>query len=355
MSEILQKTCLTNLSHAGGCGCKLDPASLQELLIHLPGKSQENVVVGFETADDCAVYEYSDKDYLLFTTDFFTPLVDDPFTYGSLAAANALSDVFAKGGKPLIANVILGFPQDKMSKETVREIMKGGQKVLDEAGCLIVGGHTIINPQPIYGFSIIGRVEKENLKRNSTAQEGDLLLLTKPIGSGVLSNAMKLGLLEESAYDKLVSYLIEVNSCGRKLGKIPSVHAMTDLTGFGLVGHGLEMAEGAGLSLEISAEKVALFDGVKDLSLAVFSPQSGSVKNYNHYQHRVTFEGTWSNEDKYIFCDPQSNGGLLIAVSHEGLEQVQAILKTCIGREAMVIGSFHEKKKSSAQVIVHNS
>lgn len=334
------KPCLTSLSQAGGCGCKLDPEKLHEILDKFKGiKEKKGVVVGFDTADDCAVYEYTKDDYLLYTTDFFTPLIDDPYTYGKLAAANALSDIFAMGGTPLIANVILGFPPEKVSSESVKEIMRGGQETMEAHGCFIVGGHTIVNPQPFYGFSIVGRVEKDHLKTNSGAKEGDILLLTKPIGSGVLANALKLGLLDTATYNAFIPYLLEVNASGRKLGAIKGVHALTDVTGFGLMGHLLEMAEGANLCFDIDTHAVEMLPGVLDLHEAVFSPQSGALKNYNNYKDRVTFMGDWQECEKHLFSDPQSNGGLLISVAKDSLEMTQRAL----GQKAMVIGSVGAK------------
>lgn len=345
MQELSSSICLTNYSVAGGCGCKLDPGALQEILSQFKGsEGSKELVVGFDTSDDCAVYEYSDDDYLLFTTDFFTPLVDDPFTYGSIAAANALSDVFAMGGKPLIANVILGFPPDRISPSVIKEIMSGGQKKMDEVSCLIAGGHTIINPQPIYGFSIIGRVAKENLKTNNGAQAGDIILLTKPIGSGILSNALKLGLLNTEYYNKLIPWLVEVNSVGYDLGKISSVTALTDVTGFGLVGHLLEMAEGSGLSAELDTSAIQFLDGTEELCDAVLSPQSGAIKNFKNYHERVDFHSKCTTTSKHVLCDPQSNGGMLIAVSPKGLETVQELLKNKLGRKGAIIGSFQRKQ-----------
>lgn len=342
----MSQVCLTNLSVAGGCGCKLDPSSLQAILTHLKGnKKDERLVLGFDTADDCAVYEYSQDNLMLYTTDFFTPLVDDPYVYGALAAANALSDVFAMGGKPLIANVILGFPPDQVSPSTIKEIMRGGQEEMDTAGCTIVGGHTIVNPQPIYGFSIVGQVDRNNLKTNAGAKEGDLLLLTKPIGSGILSSALKLGLLSHYCYQQMLPYLLELNACGYQLGAIKQVHAMTDLTGFGLVGHALEMANGAGLSIEIDSSKVELFEGTADLCGAVVSPQSGAAKNLKSYKDAIEFIGNWSTDQMHLMCDPQSNGGLLIAVSPDVLEQVQQVLNAYNGRKGKVIGAFKKKVK----------
>lgn len=344
---------LTNLSSAGGCGCKLDPASLEKILCSFKDNNNKELIIGLDTADDCAVYEYSKEDYLLYTTDFFTPLVDDPYTYGALAAANAVSDIFAMGGEPLIANAILGFPPDKVSISSVQEIMRGGQETLHRFSCTIVGGHTIINPQPIYGFSIIGRVEKKNLKPNSGAKAGDLLLLTKPIGSGILSNALKLGLLNDECYQALIPYLLEVNSCGALLGKNSFVHAMTDVTGFGLVGHALEMAEGAKLSLDMAFESINLFMGTQELCGAVISPNSGAVKNFKTYNKKTTFKGDWKEDEKYIFCDPQSNGGLLIAVAPEALDEVQCILLNSIGRRGALIGSFKQKVEPDQLLTIH--
>lgn len=340
-----EMTCLTNLSIAGGCGCKLDPSKLKEILGQLSsGTSHEGLVVGFDTADDCAVYEYAENDYLLFTTDFFTPLIDDPFLYGSLSAANALSDIFAMGGRPLIANAILGFPPEQVAPAVVKEIVSGAESRMNETGCLIVGGHTIVNPQPIYGFSIIGKVNKENLKRNNSAKEGDLIVLTKPIGSGILSNALKLGLLSDPYYQNLIPWLLEINSVGYDLGKLEAVTAMTDVTGFGLVGHLLEMAEGARLCAEVNLPAIPYFEGTEELCSCVLSPHSGAINNYHSYRSKVAFDDHCSLDQKHILCDPQSNGGLLIAVSPHGLSQVQALLEKKLSRQGLVIGCFQKKQ-----------
>lgn len=354
MNNSLRAPCLTNLSIAGGCGCKLDPSKLKEILSQIKsGKPQGGLVVGFDTADDCAVYEYAENNYLLFTTDFFTPLIDDPFMYGSLAAANALSDVFAMGGKPLIANAILGFPPEHITPTVVKEIVRGAESRMDETGCLIVGGHTIINPQPIYGFSIIGKVEKENLKTNKGAKEEDLIVMTKPIGSGILSNALKLGLLSDQYYQNLIPWLLEMNSVGYELGYVREVTAMTDITGFGLVGHLLEMAEGANLFAEVDISAITFFEGSEELCSCVLSPHSGAIKNYNSYHSKVTFDATCSLDKKHMLCDPQSNGGLLIAVSPEGLNQVQALLEKKLGRKGLVIGNFQKKQRDHYSLRVY--
>jgi selenide, water dikinase len=342
---------LTNLSIAGGCGCKLDPEALEEILCSLNKSDNKELVVGFDTADDCAVYEYTKDDYLLYTTDFFTPLVDDPYIYGTLAAANAVSDIYAMGGRPLIANAIFGFSPDNVLSSTAQKIMQGGQDTLKGLGCSIVGGHTIVNPQPIFGFSIIGRVAKENLKTNHGAKPGDLLLLTKPIGSGILSNALKLGLLSDEYYRNLISYLLEVNSCGALLGENMFVNALTDVTGFGLAGHALEMCEGGKLSLELDVNKVPIFSGARDLCGAVTAPHSGAVKNYKNFERKMLFKGDWRQDEKYLYCDPQSNGGLLIAIDPEALERVQDILTAAHGRKGDVIGVFKQRENYNHDLI----
>ena len=346
---------LTNLSQAGGCGCKIDQGMLDGILSECKiGKPSPKLVVGFENSDDCAVYQYVDEEYLLFTTDFFTPLVDDPYTFGCIAAANALSDVYSMGGKPLIANAILGVPSDDLSQETIKEIVKGGTKTIQDAGCILAGGHTIANPQPFYGFSILGSVEKAKLKTNSGAKDGDLLLLTKPLGFGICANAIKLGLLDEDLYKRILPFLTEVNTLGYGLGELSAVNALTDLTGFGLIGHSLEMAKGADLSIELDNSSIPVFEGVHDLSQAVLSPKSGAMKNFANYEKEVSFADSIDRYQKYLLCDPQSNGGLLISVAPEDLEKVRPFIESSLNREVSVIGTFHEKRPGQKYLVINN-
>ncbi len=328
---------LTNLSVAGGCGCKQQEDALSTILKVTKQKTSDlSVVVGFETSDDCAVYDMGTDEYLLFTTDFFTPIVDDPYTYGVVAAANAVSDIYAMGGQPFIANTILGYPKDHVSSEDIKKIIKGGTETLDRSKCLIVGGHTIENPQPFYGFTILGKVKKDHLKRNNEVQDGDLLILTKPLGIGIYSNAMKLGLLNDYLYQAMLPVITKVNTEGTALASIKSVHAMTDLTGFGLIGHVLEMCQLNNLKVEITIDSVPLLPEVEKLASAVISPTSGIMKNFYNYKRKVKAHKRLDLYASLPFYDPQSNGGLLIAASEA---EIETVLKLA-GSWAKVIGRF---------------
>jgi selenide,water dikinase len=335
---------LVNLALGAGCGCKIDAAELDMLLVELSGRtSSPDLLVGIETADDCAVWRLSPDRYLLLTTDFFTPPVDDPYDYGRMAAANALSDVFAMGGRPLAATTILGYPPDVVDAETVRAILRGGLDAMAEVGCIVAGGHTIKNHQPIFGFSVIGEVAPAHLKTNSGARPGDLLVMTRPLGIGVFSNALQQGLLEPADYDRIRPFLLAINRIGAAVGPLPEVSAMTDVTGFGLIGHALEMAEGAGLALDLDCAGLPLLDGTRDLAQIVFSPGSGAWRNLANAEGKVAFPETLDRDMRLILADPQSNGGLLIAVSPQGLDRLLAVLAGEPSGTPAVIGRFHSR------------
>lgn len=338
---------LTNLSIAGGCGCKQQEDVLSIILQATKQNSYDPaIVIGFENSDDCAVYNMNEEEYLLLTTDFFTPVVDDPNIYGMVAAANALSDVYAMGGTPFIANTILGYPKEKVPVDMMQSIIKGGTKTLDESSCIIVGGHTIENPQPFYGFTILGRVNKKNLKRNDGAQKGDVLILTKPLGTGIYSNAIKLGLLPNELYESMVPIITKVNTEGAALGTLNAVHGMTDLTGFGLVGHVLEMCGTNKLEAHIAINSVELFPEVTNLANAVVSPGSGVMKNFHNYKNRVINSQELDTSALLPFYDPQSNGGLLIAVAPD---EVSSVLKIA-GPWGKVIGFFTDSSSQKPRL-----
>ncbi|MFN9001717.1 MAG: selenide, water dikinase SelD [Holosporales bacterium] len=340
----MSQIALTNLSSAGGCGCKQNEMILSEVLKATQQKiKNSSVVMSFDSNDDCAVMDIGGDEYLLMTTDFFTPVVDDPYTYGVVTAANALSDVYAMGGKPFVANVILGYPREHILPDTLREIIRGGTQTLENSECIIVGGHTIENPQPIYGFTILGKVEKSNLKKNTGAQPGDILVLTKPLGIGIYSNALKLGLLADHLQASVQPYLRKVNTQGYPLGKLPSVHAMTDVTGFGLVGHALEMCRDSTMGLELYHQTIPYLAEVEDLVHATISPQSGIMKNYKNYIGSIELKGEHSTENILPLFDPQTNGGLLIAVAESELDHVLKIA----GPDAVAIGKFVEREEGA--------
>lgn len=317
---------LTSYSHGAGCGCKIAPRVLSDIL-HSANKpsAPAALLVGNETSDDAAVYDLGNGQALISTTDFFMPIVDDPFTFGRIAGANAISDVYAMGGRPLMAIAILGWPIDKLSPEVAAQVIEGGRSICAEAGIPLAGGHSIDNPEPVFGLAVSGLVETAHLKRNDTAKAGDLLLLTKPLGIGVLSTAQKKGILTADAYERMAKQLQTLNKIGELLGAVRGVHAMTDVTGFGLGGHLLEMARGAGLDAQVSYEKLRIIDGVRALVAEKVAP-GGTHRNWASYGESIRINDTVAAEEaKMLVADPQTNGGLLLAVDPAALEEVWAL------------------------------
>ena len=257
---------LTQYSHGAGCGCKIAPKVLDEILkTNLISPDNDKLLVGNHSKDDAAVYELDDEKALILTTDFFTPIVDDAYDFGRIAAANAISDVYAMGGTPLMAIAILGWPVEKLPIELATKVVDGARSICLEANIPLAGGHSIDSPEPIFGLAVTGLVEKKHLKKNSTAGAGDLLFLTKPLGTGVLSTAQKRGLIAEAPATAMIRQMATLNKVGAEVGKINGVTAMTDVTGFGLLGHLIEMADGAGLSAEIYYDKIMPIEGVREL------------------------------------------------------------------------------------------
>jgi len=337
MNENIQ---LTQFSHGAGCGCKIAPKVLDEILksnISLP--DNDKLIVGNNSKDDAAVYDLGNGMALISTTDFFMPIVNDPYDFGRIAAANAISDVYAMGGKPLMAIAILGWPVQKLSTETAQRVVEGGRSICAEAGIPLAGGHSIDSPEPIFGLAVSGIVPKENLKRNNTAQEADFLFLTKPLGVGILSTAQKRGLLNEKHLPVMIKQLTSLNKIGEELGKIKGVTAMTDVTGFGLLGHLIEMAEGSGLGAEIYYDKIPVAEGVREyISQRIFP--DATTRNWSSYSDKVKFEkGVNVMEAFTLLPDPQTNGGLLISVKDESVEAVKKI----IGETSVSIGRTTSK------------
>lgn len=320
---------LTQYSHGAGCGCKIAPKVLDEILksnIVLP--DNDKLLVGNSSKDDAAVYDSGNGMALISTTDFFMPIVDDAFDFGRIAAANSISDVYAMGGKPLIAIAILGWPVEKLPVELARRVIEGGINICVEAGIPLAGGHSIDSPEPIFGLAVTGIVPIENLKKNNTAQEGDHLFLTKPLGVGILSTAQKRGLLKEDHLSIMIRQMTALNKVGEELGKIKGVTAMTDVTGFGLLGHLVEMAEGSGLSAELYYDKIPKIDGVKEYIAQKNSPDA-TFRNWNSYCDKVQFEkGVDVMEAFTLLPDPQTNGGLLVSVKEESVKEVKELLIT---------------------------
>jgi selenide,water dikinase len=312
---------LTQFSKGGGCGCKIAPAVLQEILKTGTPGSFPSLLVGNESSDDAAVYQVSEELALISTTDFFLPIVDDPFTFGQVAAANAISDIYAMGGRPLMAIAMLGWPVEKLPPDLAREVLEGGRSICADAGIPLAGGHTIESQDPIFGLSVTGTVHPARIKKNNTALEGDLLFLTKPLGVGLLTTALKRGLLEKGHYAPLISQLTSLNKVGEALAQVEAVHAVTDVTGFGLLGHLMEMAEGSGLGAEIFYGALPRVEGL-DHYLKQRTIPDATFRNWNAYNKEVGFEpGVNVMEAFNLLPDPQTNGGLLIAASDAGALQ----------------------------------
>lgn len=318
---------LTQYSHGAGCGCKIAPKILEEILqSQLPSQQFANLLVGNSSKDDAAAYDLGNGMVLISTTDFFMPIVDDAFDFGRIASANAISDVYAMGGKPILAIAILGWPVEKLPTELAQQVLEGGRTVCAEAGIPLAGGHSIDSTEPIFGLAVSGLVDIKNLKRNNTAKEGDIIFLTKSLGTGILSTAQKRGLLKEEHIQVMIGQLTQLNSIGEALGKIDGVTAMTDVTGFGLLGHLIEMAEGSGLSAEISYGKVPVAEGVKEYLGQRIVPDA-TYRNWNSYSAKVGFEkGVNVMEAFNLLPDPQTNGGLLISVKESAIDEVKQLL-----------------------------
>jgi selenide, water dikinase len=341
-SAALPPVRLTSLAHGGGCGCKIAPAVLQEILKGMPAAAPfQDLLVGTETADDAAVWKLNDEQALVATTDFFMPVVDDPFEFGRIAATNALSDVYAMGARPILALAIVGMPVGKLPVETIRGILAGGAEVCAAAGIPVAGGHSIDSVEPIYGLVALGIGRPERILTNRTAQAGDVLILGKALGVGILSAAFKQERLEAAGYQALITSTTQLNSAGPALAELRGVHAMTDVTGFGLLGHTLEMARGAGLTAEIFAEAPVLLDGVEVLARAgVRTGASG--RNWASYGAQV--DGVEALEDwrRDLLCDPQTSGGLLIAAAPDAADAVLKLMREHGFEAARVVGRFRQ-------------
>jgi selenide,water dikinase len=331
---------LTAFSHGGGCGCKIAPAVLSEILAATPIRGlPADLLVGTETADDAAVYRLNDSQALVATTDFFTPIVDDPYDFGRIAATNALSDVYAMGGRPIFALAVVGMPLEKLPLTVIRRILEGGESVCAAAGIPIAGGHSIDVLEPIYGLVALGLVHPEKVKRNSTARAGDALVLGKPLGIGILSAALKKGKLSESGYRAMLDWTTRLNTPGEALAALPGVHAITDVTGFGLAGHLLETLRGSGLAGEVR------FDALPVLAEALDWVKQGvatgaSERNWKGYGQDVALPAGFPDWKRNLITDPQTSGGLLVACSPDAVDEVLAEFSRKGFAEARVIGEL---------------
>jgi selenide,water dikinase len=331
---------LTQFSHGGGCGCKIAPGVLEKILAKTaPGLIPKQLLVGIETADDAAVYQLNDSQAIVATTDFFMPIVDDPFDFGAIAATNAISDVYAMGGQPLFALALVGMPVNQLPLEVIRKILEGGESVCAKAGIPIAGGHTIDSVEPIYGLVAIGLVDPRNLKRNAGAKPGDKLVLGKPLGVGIYSAALKKGKLDEAGYKAMIASTTRLNTPGTKLGKLEGVHALTDVTGFGLLGHLLEICKGSGAAATVDWGSLPLLPGAIDFAReGVFTGASG--RNWTGYGERVTLGKGLGEPEQLLLTDPQTSGGLLVACSPETVDAVLAVFREEGFGEAAVIGGI---------------
>jgi selenide,water dikinase len=331
---------LTDLAHGGGCGCKLAPSVLSRILAEMPAVSAfAGLLVGTETADDAAVFKINDREAAVATTDFFMPIVDDPFQFGRIAATNAISDVYAMGGRPMMALAILGIPVDKLPVETTREILAGGQAACAAAGIPVAGGHSIDSPEPIYGLAVFGLVDPNRVLRNSTAQPGDAIILTKRLGIGIFSAALKKQQLDAASYAEMIESTTQLNAVGTELAAIGGVHAMTDVTGFGLPGHGLEMCRGASLSAEVAWDRLPFFPGARRLAQEGFGT-GASKRNWASYGAEVDLPENVPGWQRDLLCDPQTSGGLLIACAPDAVAEVLALVRSRGFAYAAEIGRF---------------
>lgn len=333
---------LTSLAHGGGCGCKLAPSVLAEILAGMPAAGVfPNLLVGAETADDAAVWRLNDDQALVATTDFFMPIVDDPFDFGRIAATNALSDIYAMGATPILALAIVGMPVGKLPVETIQAILGGGAAVCHAAGVPVAGGHSIDSAEPIYGLVALGLVHPRKLLRNSTARAGDALILTKALGVGVLSAAFKQGRLEAGGYEALIASTTQLNAVGAKLAGMAGVHAVTDVTGFGLLGHALEMARGAGLTVEIAAAAAPLLAGVEALARAGVRT-GAATRNWESFGAAIDIATDVPRWRREVLCDPQTSGGLLIAVALAYAAEALALVRSRGFPAVVVVGRLRE-------------
>lgn len=317
---------LTAYSHGSGCGCKIAPQTLEQIIQHLPASTHTGrLLVGRNTKDDAAVYDLGGDQALIATVDCFTPIVDDARDFGMIAAANAISDVYAMGGKPIFALAILGWPIDKLSAEHAGTVLSGGQAICDQIGIPLAGGHSIDSPEPLFGLAVNGLVDKKQLVTNAGSKEGDVLFLTKPIGTGIIAAAQKRDKASDADIAYVTQLMKEPNTVGMEIARLPGIHAMTDVTGFGLLGHLIEMCEGAQLSCEINFEQVPQIpaETLAPYSSAYIMPDN-TYRNFNSYKDRTS---ELSAEQLMLLCDPQTNGGLLFAVAEEHAADVSTWLK----------------------------
>lgn len=329
---------LTGFSHGGGCGCKIAPAVLREMLAKLPRQfANPALLVGMESGDDAAVYRINENQAIVATTDFFMPIVDDPFDFGRIAATNAISDVYAVGATPFLALAIVGMPLDKLPITIMQDILSGGASICESVGIPIGGGHSIDAPEPIYGLVVLGLMEPRHIKRNNTARAGDVLILGKPLGIGILSAALQNGALDEPGYNEMLEVTTQLNTVGADLARIDGVNAMTDITGFGLLGHLLEVCRGSGLAASLEFGKIPLLASALRLARDGFNTGAAD-RNWESYGQDVTLPADLPVWQKNLLCDPQTSGGLLVCCEPSQTENILALFHQNGFSEAAVIG-----------------
>ncbi|MCX6210014.1 MAG: selenide, water dikinase SelD [Bacteroidetes bacterium] len=348
----IQNIKLTQYSHGAGCGCKISPKVLDQILAsNFSMPDNDKLIVGNHSKDDAAVYNLGNGTALISTTDFFMPIVDDPYNFGRIASANAISDVYAMGGKPILAIAILGWPINVLPPEVAQKVIEGSRSICLEAGISLAGGHSIDSPEPIFGLAVNGIVDIEHIKQNNTAQVGDVLFLTKKIGVGILTTAEKKGLLKEAHRALAPLQMMQLNKIGEALGQLAAVHAITDVTGFGLLGHLTEMAEGSGVSAIVNFSKVPLITPELQFYIDHKSIPGGTNRNWDSYGSKIAFANDVNIDNaKAILADPQTSGGLLIAVAPEAAEEIRQLLNTN-NLYAETIGQIVEQTEKAIKVV----
>ena len=343
---------LTSLSHGGGCGCKIAPGVLAEILKGTSAMAcPKELLVGIETADDAAVYQLNDEQAVVATTDFFMPIVDDPYDFGRIAATNAISDVYAMGGRPILALALVGMPVKVLSTATIARILEGGAAVCRAAGIPVAGGHTIDSVEPLYGLVALGLVHPKRVKRNADARPGDVLVLGKPLGVGVMSAALKRDALGAAGYAQMVATTTQLNTPGPELAGLAGVHALTDVTGFGLAGHALEIARGARCEVRITWAAVPLLGGVRELA-AKGCVTGASRNNWAGYGAEVALPDGFAAPEKALLTDPQTSGGLLVSCAPAAVDEVLAIFRRHAFAAAAVIGEVAAAGPAGARLVL---